>query len=119
VGQSSRAAGSQPAPEGDGSPTAAELWNRLPKHLQYLVSQEKPEVASRYYQTFKEDRAQLLQRLLDPEISLEEAARVLGVCPTTVRRYTNKGALRHHRTAGNQRRFRLSDVLAFLEKHGG
>ena len=66
----------------------------------------------------KETREQLLQRLLDPLISLEEAARLLEVCPTTVRRYTNKGLLKHYRTAGNQRRFKLSDVLAFLESAG-
>lgn len=74
------------------------------------------EVAQSSYKEFKETREELLHRLLDPEISLEEAARILNVCPTTVRRYTNKGALRHHRTAGNQRRFRLSDVLSFMEK---
>jgi hypothetical protein len=32
-----------------------------------------------------------------------------------VRRYTNKGLLQHFRTSGNQRRFRLSDVLEFLD----
>jgi len=42
-------------------------------------------------------------------------ALLLGVCPTTVRRYTNRGALRCMRTPGNQRRFRLSDILEFME----
>jgi len=50
--------------------------------------------------------------------SIEEAARILGVCPTTVRRYTNRGMLQCHRTPGNQRRFRMSDVLQFLEQYG-
>lgn len=63
----------------------------------------------------KETREELLARLLDPELTLEEAAQVLNVCPTTVRRYTNRGVLPHYRTIGNQRRFRLSQVLAFLE----
>lgn len=63
----------------------------------------------------KETREELLARLLDPELTLEEAAQVLNVCPTTVRRYTNRGILPHYRTVGNQRRFRLSQVLAFLE----
>lgn len=63
----------------------------------------------------KETREELLARLLDPELTLEEAAQVLNVCPTTVRRYTNRGILSHFRTMGNQRRFRLSQVLAFLE----
>jgi excisionase family DNA binding protein len=78
----------------------------------------KREIAQKSYKPFRESRADLLQRLLDPMISLEEAARLLNVCPTTVRRYTNRGILTHHRTAGNQRRFKLSDVLAFMESDG-
>lgn len=78
----------------------------------------RSEVAQSSYEPFKETREELLQRLIDPLISLEEAARLLDVCPTTVRRYTNRGMLKHYRTAGNQRRFRLSDVLAFMESGG-
>lgn len=63
----------------------------------------------------EETREQLLSRLLDPTLTLEETARILEVCPTTVRRYTNKGILPHQRSAGNQRRFNLSSVLAFQE----
>ena len=91
------------------------LWDRLPRHIQLLVGQPPKEVAQRSYKRFKESREELIARLLDPPLSLEEAARILNVCPTTVRRYTNRGMLRHFRTVGNQRRFRLSDVLAFLE----
>lgn len=90
-------------------------WDRVPHHLQTLFASTGEEVAQNSYKTFKESRAELIQRLLDPVITLEEAARILNVCPTTVRRYTNRGALRHIRTAGNQRRFRLSDVLVFME----
>ena len=78
----------------------------------------KRETAQKSYKPFRESREDLLHRLLDPMISLEEAARLLNVCPTTVRRYTNRGILTHHRTAGNQRRFKLSDVLAFMESDG-
>jgi excisionase family DNA binding protein len=63
----------------------------------------------------RESREELLQRLLDPVLSLEETALLLGVCSATVRRYTNKGHLNHFRTEGNQRRFRFSDVVEFLE----
>lgn len=94
-----------------------ERWERMPHHLQTLFGGIGDEVAQNSYQAFRESRGELIQRLLDPVISLEEAARVLNVCPTTVRRYTNRGALEHLRTAGNQRRFRLSDVLAFMEKN--
>ena len=68
--------------------------------------------------TTGETREQLLDRLLNPTLTLEEAAHVLDVCPTTVRRYTNRGILPHFRTTGNQRRFRLSHVLAFLDSQG-
>ena len=60
-------------------------------------------------------RDELVERLLDPTLTLQETALLLGVCPTTVRRYTNRGALRCMRTPGNQRRFRISDILEFME----
>lgn len=118
-----------PAPQADNSPpaeslpseqikTAVRLRKKLPKHLIGEEATKTTEVAQSSYKTFKESREELLQRLLDPSLTLEDTARVLNVCPTTVRRYTNKGILKHYRTAGNQRRFRLSDVLAFLESQG-
>jgi len=67
----------------------------------------------------EETREELLARLLDPVLTLEETARILQVCPTTVRRYTNKGLLPHERSAGNQRRFRWSQVYAFMETQAG
>lgn len=65
-----------------------------------------------------ETREELIERLLDPHLTLQETAKLLDVCPTTIRRYTNRGLLAHYRTPGNQRRFRLSDVLAFMERQG-
>ncbi|MCL5103816.1 MAG: helix-turn-helix domain-containing protein [Armatimonadetes bacterium] len=94
-----------------------EKWDRMPHHLQTLFGASADEVAQNSYKAFRESRGDLIQRLLDPPISLEEAARILNVCPTTVRRYTNRGTLKHFRTAGNQRRFRLSDVLVFMESN--
>jgi excisionase family DNA binding protein len=86
------------------------------RHWDLLYQIRSHDVAQNSYKsTFRETREELVQRLLDPPLTLEETARLLGVCPTTVRRYTNKGQLRHFRTTGNQRRFRLSDVLEFLE----
>ncbi len=66
-----------------------------------------------------ESRDELIERLLDPELTLQETAKLLNVCPTTVRRYTNRGVLNHFRTPGNQRRFRLSDVLEFMRRQQG
>ena len=73
-------------------------------------------------------RQLLLEKLLNPELTLEETAHLLKVCPTTVRRYTNQGVLKHHRKGlegvveteadsfkTKQRRFRLLDVLEFLD----
>lgn len=71
--------------------------------------EERPRRAS-------ETREELVQRLLDPTLTLRESALLLDVCPTTVRRYTNRGLLKCFRTPGNQRRFRLADVLDFMER---
>jgi excisionase family DNA binding protein len=93
------------------------LWTLVPKHIQILVAMGSDDdvVQNSYKRSFKESRIELIDKLLDPTLSLEDAARLLSVCPTTVRRYTNKGLLTHQRTTGDQRRFKLSDVLAFLE----
>ncbi|HLK56154.1 MAG TPA: helix-turn-helix domain-containing protein [Chthonomonadaceae bacterium] len=114
--------------------SAAELWATVPKHVQTLLAlgrmeEVEAEVAqSSYKRPFQQTRQELIERLLDPILSLEDTARLLNVCPTTVRRYTNKGILTYYRKepdrpsmGGNpdketrQRRFRLSDILAFLE----
>jgi excisionase family DNA binding protein len=63
-----------------------------------------------------ESREELIERLLDPILSINEAATLCGVCPASIRRYTNRGVLKCFRTPGNQRRFRLSDVLDFMER---
>lgn len=63
-----------------------------------------------------QSREEILERLVNPTITLEEAAKIMGVCKATVRRYTAKGALPHYRTPGNQRRFKLNDIIAFLEE---
>ncbi len=100
-------------------PEIQEIWNTLPKNVEFLCSFYDDSVTANYYRgEFRESRKDLIRRLLDPELSLEETSRLLGVCPATVRRYTNRGWLTHHRTNGGQRRFRLSDIVKFVEKHG-
>jgi excisionase family DNA binding protein len=112
------------APEPIPVQTLAEGPAEIPGHLSALLEYEGREAAQPYYKrareqgAFSETRLALIQRLLDPPLTLEEAARLLNVCPTTVRRYTNKGLLNHHRTPGNQRRFRLSDVIGFMAEQG-
>ncbi len=89
----------------------------LPQHIQILANlpDETSEVADKHYKRYKETRREMLERLLNPVLNLEEAARLLGVCPASVRRYTDRGLLAHHRTEGNQRRFHLADVVAFIQ----
>ncbi|HTQ11790.1 MAG TPA: helix-turn-helix domain-containing protein [Fimbriimonadaceae bacterium] len=100
-------------------PALQSVWETLPKNIEFLCSFYDDSVTSRYYGgEFKESREELIRRLLDPELSLEETSRLLGVCPATVRRYTNRNWLTHHRTTGGQRRFRLSDIVGFVEAHG-
>ncbi len=111
-----------------------ELWSSIPKYLETLLAMERTddlEVAQYSYKSpFLEKRRELIHRLLDPELSIEETARLLCVCPTTVRRYTNRGILRCYRKEvaqgreqsvmtydTRQRRFRLTDILLFLETH--
>lgn len=100
-------------------PELQSVWQALPKNVEFLCSFYDDSVTKNYYRgEFKESRQELIQRLLDPELSLEETSRLLGVCPATVRRYTNRGWLAHHRTNGGQRRFRLSDIVKFVDAHG-
>ncbi|BCW94774.1 MAG: helix-turn-helix domain-containing protein [Fimbriimonadales bacterium] len=99
-------------------PEADELWAKLPQYLRYLAEWTDDGVARKYYPVRGRDesREELIARLTDPVLTLEETARLLGVCPATVRRYTDRGWLHCFRTEGNQRRFRLSDIVAFLEE---
>ncbi len=95
------------------------VLENLPRTIGFLGQFFNDSVTAHYYQGgFQETRQDLIRRLLDPELTLEEASRLLGVCPATVRRYTNRGWLDHHRTQGGQRRFRLSSVVKFVEAHG-
>ncbi len=66
-----------------------------------------------------ETREEIIQRLLDPELSVHEAAALLNVSKATLRRYTDHGKLACSRTAGGQRRFKLSHVLALCDGGAG
>jgi len=87
---------------------------RVSTQMEFQFPESKPRRRGKR----KETRQELMQRLLNPELTVREAAILLNVCPATIRRYTNCGALRCHRTPGRQRRFYLSDVLAFIKQYG-
>lgn len=109
----------QPVEDAAVDPSLQEIWTKVPKSIEFLCKFFSDDVTANYYRgDFKETRQDLIRRLLDPELTLEDTARLLGVCPATVRRYTNKGWLLHHRTKGGQRRFRLSSIVRFVEEHG-
>src|SRR5205823_3331932 len=99
---SPREAPAAPPPAGDlepiDLPTIAAIRAELPLTMERLSRiPVTEEVAQNSYKSpFRESREELIRRLFDPPLTLEEAARILGVCPTTVRRYTNRGLLRHH-----------------------
>lgn len=86
------------------------------RQLPIEVEEPEPEEDEDREKPASETRQELVKRLLDPVLTLREAALLLEVCPTTVRRYTNRGLLNCFRTPGNQRRFHLSDVLEFMER---
>src|SRR2546422_1270703 len=62
-----------------------------------------------------ETRDEIIHRLLDPELTLHETAAILNLSKATLRRHTDQGKLSCRRTAGGQRRFKLSEVLALVE----
>lgn len=101
------------------APEMEQIWRQLPKNMKFLAGVYDDNVTRKYYSSgFKESREELILRMIDPQLNLEETARLLGVCPATVRRYTNRGWLEHHRTTGNQRRFKLSGIVNFVERYG-
>jgi excisionase family DNA binding protein len=50
----------------------------------------------------------------DEWMNIGEAAALVGVSPTTLRRYEREGFIESRRTPTNQRRFRRSDVQKLL-----
>lgn len=61
----------------------------------------------------------LLDRELNRMLTITEAAEILGVSCTSLRRYANEGKIRAYRVgSGKHRRFRKRDVLEYLEKNG-
>lgn len=52
---------------------------------------------------------------MDEWLSLSDAARLLGVHPSTVRLWSDKGVLPTHRTSGGHRRYRRNEVLLWAK----
>ncbi len=60
----------------------------------------------------------LLDRELNRMLTITEAAELLGVSCTSLRRYANEGKIKAYRVgSGRHRRFRKRDVLVYLEQN--
>ena len=53
--------------------------------------------------------------MTDEWLSLSDAAKLLGVHPSTVRLWSDKGVLPTHRTSGGHRRYRRDEVLLWAK----
>lgn len=53
----------------------------------------------------------------DEWLSLSDAAEVLGVHPSTVRLWSDKGVLPTHKTQGGHRRYKRSEILLWAESN--
>jgi excisionase family DNA binding protein len=52
-------------------------------------------------------------------LSLSAAAELLGVHPSTVRQWSDKGALPVHKTQGGHRRYKRGEILLWAESNSG
>ncbi len=100
--------------------------------MRSLIDEDESVVQASYSQPFSESREEFIHDLLNPVLTLEETARLLNVCPNTVRRYANKGLLPSFRKDPGEsalggatlvretrrRKFRLLDVLDFISARG-
>ena len=55
--------------------------------------------------------------MTDEWLSLSDAAKLLGVHPSTVRLWSDKGALPVHKTQGGHRRYKRAEILLWSESH--
>jgi excisionase family DNA binding protein len=55
--------------------------------------------------------------MTDEWLSLSDAAKLLGVHPSTVRLWSDKGTLPVHKTQGGHRRYKRTEILLWAETH--
>ena len=82
-------------------------------------SWKKLDIESEFCPRFSTDPRPAMKSPGDTDvISIQKAADILGVTTKTLRRWEAKGVLVPTRTAGNQRRYLVSDIHAFQNKKG-
>ncbi|MDP1604418.1 MAG: helix-turn-helix domain-containing protein, partial [Legionella sp.] len=57
--------------------------------------------------------------MTDEWLSLSDAAEILGVHPSTVRLWSDKGVLPVHKTQGGHRRYKRSEISLWAESSQG
>ena len=57
--------------------------------------------------------------MADEWLSLSDVAEVLGVHPSTVRLWSDKGILPTHKTQGGHRRYKSAEILLWVEASRG
>ena len=55
--------------------------------------------------------------MVDEWLSLSDAAKILGVHPSTVRLWSDKGALPVHKTQGGHRRYKKGEILLWAQSN--
>ncbi len=55
--------------------------------------------------------------MIEEWLSLSDAANILGVHPSTVRLWSDKGALPTHKTQGGHRRYKRNEILLWAESN--
>ncbi|KPJ88724.1 MAG: hypothetical protein AMS17_04395 [Spirochaetes bacterium DG_61] len=79
------------------------------------MRKEEVDLRSEYTEDLKNS---LLDKELNRMLSITEAAELLGVSCTSLRRYANEGRIKVYRVgSGKHRRFRKRDVLSYLEQN--
>src|SRR5438132_7807929 len=109
-----------PAPAGPPRPRRPRkiaMSVELQQHLPIELGPSRP-VRRAGRPPLTETRDEIIHRLMDPDLTLHETAAILSLSKATLRRYTDQGKLPCRRTAGGQRRFKLSEVLVLLEQRG-
>lgn len=76
--------------------------------------------AKRLSQSKVEDRLEVKieeRRMISQFFSTRELSELCAVGETTVKRWANMGLIKYHKTIGGHRKFKLDDVLDFIEKN--
>jgi DNA binding domain, excisionase family len=84
------------------------LYVRYAKRVHWLKAMQSKSV-----RPTKEERRSMMTQFF----STKELSELCAVGETTVKRWSNMGLIKHHKTVGGHRKFKLEDVLEFISKN--